>query len=101
MRGDAAAAEILETNARYFAYLIGEAARQTPSAKTVIISGGLFTGQKAYADMVIKALPSSLSVIVGHLPQCIGACLGAAALLGLRNGALRDALIKAYNEYNK
>ena len=100
-RGDAAAAEILSTNARYFAHLIEEAARRTPSAGTVIVSGGLFTGQRAYADMVTKALPPSLSVIVGQLPQCLGACLGAASLLGLKNSGLRAALVRAYEEYNK
>ena len=98
-RGDQSATEILETNASYFAYLITEAARRTPTASTLIVSGGLITGQPVYADMVKKNLPASLSVIMGHLPQCIGACLGAAALLGLRSNVLRDALVASYKEY--
>ncbi len=98
-RGDAVAAAILEQNASYFAHLISEAARRTPTAGAVIISGGLITGREVYADMVKSRLSADLPVVIGRLPQCIGACLGAAALLGLRSEALRDALISAYKDY--
>ena len=97
-RGDHAAREILEANAAHLGYMITEAARRTPSARSVIISGGLVTSHAVYADMLEKRIPKGLSLIIGDLPQCIGACLGAAAIAGVKSAALRDALRLAYAE---
>ena len=99
--GDATAEEILESNAAHLGRMISEAALRTPSACSLVISGGLITSHEVYADMIKKAIPPHLSMIVGGLPQCIGACLGAAAILGVKSAQLRDTLFSTYkNEYD-
>lgn len=96
--GDTAAEEILVRNASHFAYLINEAARRCPSARTVIVSGGLIANHENYAAMLRARLDPSLTMIIDYHPQSIGSCLAAADLSDVVKPTLRDALITAYNK---
>lgn len=96
--GDAEAKAILERNASHLAYLITEAAKKCPAARTVIISGGLIANNASYASMLCARLDPALSLITDHQPQSIGACLMAADLADVKNPDLREALIKGYQK---
>lgn len=94
---DAVAERILRKNAAYLASVITKAAADG-ACRRVIVSGGLITANEKYAAMVREGLPPSLSMIVGRLPQCIGSCIGAARLVGLEGGVLRESLLAAYQK---
>ena len=82
-KGDKLAEEILRKHARYQADLIRDAAMQFDCGKTVVLSGGIFTGCPVFVKMLKEYLPAGLWVEVPAQKPVYGACLLACELLNL------------------
>lgn len=74
-KGDYVAKEILKVNAERFAVVINRVAEKTPSAKTVLLSGGVIMQSEAFRRIVQKNLRPDLKIILPSFSQVEGACI--------------------------
>ena len=81
--GDPVADAILDESVEHMLQLIRTAMTKTPAARTLILSGSLFTKGESFCERVIRQLPRELSVERISCPPVWGACLMAAKLCGL------------------
>ena len=68
-----------------------------PSAKTVILSGGVITENSIFLKLIRKHLDPRLEIILPTLSQAQGACLLCADLCGLDT----DKVYKAFQNQTK
>lgn len=79
-RGDRVADAILDESCQHMVQLIRTAMTKTPTARTIILSGSLFTKGELFCRRVIGQLPAELAVERIACPPVWGACLQAARL---------------------
>lgn len=82
-KGDRLAEEILRKHAQYQAELIQAAATKYDCGRTVVLSGGIFTGCSVFVQMLKGYLSQNLMVEVPTQKPVYGACLLACELLNL------------------
>lgn len=80
---DPVAVQIVERNSRRLAELIRVASKKAPRAKSVILSGSLFTKSAVLYNRVADMIPDDLSIRLVEYPQIWGACLQCARLCGI------------------
>lgn len=95
--GDRKAAEILENNAHRLAFVMSRIVEEHPSAKTVILSGGVITENSIFLKLIRTHLDPRLEIILPTLSQAQGACLLCADLCGLDT----DKVYKAFQNQTK
>ena len=81
-KGDRAANAILDESVENMVQLIRTAMTKTPTARTLILSGSLFTRGELFCRRVTERLPAGLAVERISCPPVWGACLQAAKLCG-------------------
>lgn len=94
--GDRLAGEILRKHARHQAELICAAAKKYDCGRTVVLSGGIFTGCPAFVEMLKEHLPKALMVEVPTQKPVYGACLLACELLNLDPAPFMEHFTEEY-----
>ena len=72
---DKKAREILEDNARRFAFVINKVAQDHPGINQIILSGSIVTKNDCFLQMVKNNLNPALDVVLPELTLAQGACL--------------------------
>lgn len=81
-QADPVAIEIIESNCNRLLKLIQVAAQKAPKAKSVILSGSLFSKSDIFYNKLSSMLTDGLQPQVPTLPQIWGACVQCAKLCG-------------------
>lgn len=81
--GDAVALQIVQVNCRRLAHLIRVACQKAPKAKTVLLSGSLFSKSEIFLGELSAMLDETVHLRLLTKPQIWGACLQCARLCGL------------------
>lgn len=97
-KGDAVARRIITENAKNLAAVINHAVRNYDCDKKVILSGGLLTGNKLFASLVMEDLDPDVSCRIPRIPQVLGACRLCAKMCDVDVRKIDDKLISQYNE---
>ena len=74
-KGDKEAKRILEINAKRFAFVINNVAKNYKEIKKVVLAGGIITQNLVFLDMVKKYLDSKLAVMLPEISQVQGAAV--------------------------
>lgn len=82
-KGDKVAGEIIKKHAERFALVINHVAEEMPSAKTVLLSGGIVQQSKVFSQIVQKSLRPDLKIIFPSISQAEGACILCAEMCGM------------------
>ncbi len=80
---DPVAVQIVERNSRRLSELIRVASKKAPRAKSVILSGSLFTKSAILYNKVADLISDDLNIRLMEQPQIWGACLQCARLCGI------------------
>lgn len=97
-QGDRVAKQIIAENAKSLAAVINHAARNYDCGKRVILSGGLLTGNRLFAELVINNLDPGIACQIPQIPQVLGACRLCARMCGVEVSKMDEKLISQYNE---
>ena len=96
LQGDKTAEKILFENAKSLAEIINHAASNYNCGNKLIISGGIITQNKAFAEIIKNFLDPKLELIIPKLPQIIGACILCAKSCGVSTDRLGETLFGQY-----
>lgn len=94
---DAVAGRILQETIDRLAFLISVAVKKAPSAKTVVLSGSVFTKNDMFLTMLSQKLDPGLKTETLVYPQVWGACLQSARLCGLSVMPSVENFMEQYN----